>query len=132
LARNLGEQAVFSFAYLRDRIVGFGCSLHAGPTFQMLFVGLDYEVNRQSDLYFNLCYQELDFAMRHGAQTIVMGQTADTFKSRLRCGQRPLWFFVKLRGRCGFILRWFAHFLFPPAKPAPKAGPAARAKGRAH
>ena len=133
LARNLGEQAVFSFAYLRDRIVGFGCSLHAGPNFQMLFVGLDYDVNRQSDLYFNICYKELDFAMRHGAQTIIMGQTADTFKSRLRCRQRPLWFFVKLRGRFGFILRWFAHWLFPPPNPRRKpAVPLALDAGPGH
>lgn len=52
--------------------------------------------------------------------------TDDTFKSRLRCCQRPLWFFVKLRGRFGFILRWFARLLFPlpnsrrkPAMPLP-------------
>ena len=30
-------------------------------------------------LYFNLCYKELDFAMRHGMQTIFMGQTALVF-----------------------------------------------------
>lgn len=114
LARNLGEQVVFSFAYLRDRIVGFGCSLRAGPNFHMLFVGLDYDVNRQSELYFNLCYKELDFAMRHGTQTIFMGQTADVFKSRLRCCHQSLCFFVKLRGRIGFILRWFASLFFPP------------------
>jgi hypothetical protein len=84
----------------------------------MLFLGLDYDVNAQSELYFNLCYKELDFAMRHGTQTIFMGQTADVFKSRLRCCHRPLCFFVKLRGRLGFLLRWFAHLLFPPPKPA--------------
>ncbi len=118
LARNLGAQAVFSFAYLRDRIVGFGCSLRAGPNFHMLFVGLDYDVNGQSELYFNLCYKELDFAMRHGLQTIFMGQTADVFKSRLRCYHQPLCFFAKLRGRFGFLLRWFAHLFFPPPKAA--------------
>ena len=126
LARNLGERAVFSFAYLRDRIVGFGCSLRAGPNFQMLFLGLDYDVNRQSDLYFNICYKELDFAMRQGVQTIIMGQTADTFRSRLRCCQRPLWFFVKLRGRFSFILRWFAQLLFPTPKPASETSHVAR------
>ncbi len=113
LACNLGEQAVFSFAYLRDRIVGFGCSLRAGPNFHMLFLGLDYDVNARSELYFNLCYKELDFAMRRGTQTIYMGQTADVFKSRLRCCHRPLYFFVKLRGCFGFILRWFTRLLFP-------------------
>jgi predicted N-acyltransferase len=127
LARNLGDQAVFSFAYLRDRIVGFGCSLRASPNFHMLFVGLDYDVNRRSELYFNLCYKELDFAMRHGTHTIFMGQTADVFKSRLRCCQRRLYFFVKLRGRFGFILRWVADLFFPrPLEPAAETSRAAR------
>ena len=117
LAHNLREQAVFSFAYLGDRIVGFACSLRAGPNFHMLFLGLDYEVNRQSELYFNLIYKELDFAMRHGTQTIYMGQTADVFKLRLHCRQRPLYFFVKLRGPFGFLLRWVAQLFFPPHHP---------------
>ena len=121
LACNLGKQAVFSFAYRQNRIVGFGCSLIADPDFHMLFVGLDYDENRQSELYFNLCYKELDFAMRNGAKTVLMGQTADAFKSRLRCYHRPLYFYVRLRGPLGILLRWFSHVLFPPPKSASEA-----------
>ena len=98
LARQLGSRVVFTFVYKDGNIVGFNCSLRTASRYQLLFLGIDYELNRQSDLYFNIFYREMDFAMKNGARTIFMGQTSEAFKSRLDCQKRELCFYVGARG----------------------------------
>lgn len=112
LARQLGRRALFTFAYQGQRIVGFTCSLRSDSIFQMMFAGLDYAVNRQGDVYFNLIYKELDYAWRHGVSDIRLGQTADTFKARLGCRQHARYFFIKPHGVLAF-LRPLAGAFFP-------------------
>ena len=81
---------------------------------------MDYAVNRECDLYFNIMYDGLDCGLRSGASDICLGQTSYTFKSRLGCYQEPRVFFVKGRGLPGLALRVFAGVLFSPMKVAPK------------
>jgi Acetyltransferase (GNAT) domain len=79
-------------------IIAFGWCLHASSTYSMLYAGLDYRLNDQFDLYFNLMYAGLDRALRQGVSKIQIGQSASTFKSRLGCYSEPLYVFAKGRG----------------------------------
>jgi Acetyltransferase (GNAT) domain len=80
---------------LGPRPVAFGWCLRAGRTYHLLYAGLDYELNADVDLYFNLMYAWLDCGLRSGASRIEVGQTADDFKARLGCHPRPLYGFAK-------------------------------------
>jgi predicted N-acyltransferase len=113
LARQMGSHVLFTFATHEGEIVAFACSLHTATCYQMLFMGIDYELNRQTDLYFNIFYREMDWAMQRGVQTILMGQTADDFKSRLRCQQRPLHFYVRMQGLLRVCHGPLGRLLFP-------------------
>ena len=63
---------------------------------------------------------DLDYGIRTGSEQIFVGQSADDFKSRLGCVQRPLSIFVKMRSRVLHgLLRIFAPLFFPPHKLAP-------------
>jgi len=96
LLRRFGDRAALTIIYdSRDRPLATSLSLSAGPVYHLLYFGVDLESNRRYDAYFNLVYRELDHAMRRGAADIVVGQTADTFKSRLGCYQQPLYLYVK-------------------------------------
>jgi hypothetical protein len=78
------------------RIVAFGWCLHA-RSYHMLYAGLDYQLNHELDLYFNLVYASLDRALRKHVSRIELGLGADAFKARLGCYSEPLYVFAKGR-----------------------------------
>ncbi len=80
--------------------MAFGVSLCSGSVFHQLFVGFDYELNPQCDLYFNLFFNLMDYAWQQGAADIVLGQTSDTFKmQKLNAYQVPHIMYSKKLGR---------------------------------
>ena len=117
-------------------ILAFGWCLHASSTYSMLYAGLDYRLNDQFDLYFNLMYAGLDRALRQGVSKIQIGQSASTFKSRLGCYSEPLYVFAKGRGPLmSPLIRYGARLLIAekPAHPALdifKSGIAGRVEGK--
>ena len=98
LARRLPGRVGLTVVYHGDRVAAFNWNLLDGETYYFLFAGLDYELNPHVDLYFNLMYAEMDHAFRAGAETLVFGQTADDFKTRLGCHQERRFFYVAPSG----------------------------------
>lgn len=103
-----------------DRIVAFAWSLLAGGVYHDLFVGLDYDLDVDCDLYFNLMASDLDAAFQTEAREIHMGQTADVFKSRLGCRPQARYACVKtVPFWLALPFRATARWVFPPPPPAP-------------
>ena len=113
LARRLGDRVVVTQVRQEESTVAFGCGLMSDSEFHMMFMGLDYEANREGDVYFNLLYRDLDFAMQQGVSKIYVGQNAPEFKTRLGCVQQPRFFYVKGRGWVKPVLQMFSGMLFP-------------------
>jgi predicted N-acyltransferase len=106
-------------AYSKDStIIAFGWCLHASSTYSMLYAGLDYRLNDQFDLYFNLMYAGLDRALRKGVAKIQIGQSASTFKARLGCYSEPLYVFAKGLGPLMSPLIYYGANLLIAEKPA--------------
>ncbi len=121
LARQFPREIVFTVARKGDRIVGFVCSLLLNEQYFNLFCGIDYAVNEEADLYFNLLYKDADFALRQRVKTINVGQASYDFKSRMGCFTRPRSFFVKVRGwYMAPILHKLAPLFFPPPPQPPQ------------
>jgi Acetyltransferase (GNAT) domain len=100
-----------------SRIVAFGWCLHAGSSYHLLFAGLDYQLNEELDLYFNLMYAGLDRALRKQVSTIHVGQSADAFKARIGCNSEPLYVLAKgLKPLIALLVR-FAGSLLVLQKP---------------
>ncbi len=120
LTRQLPGRLALTLVYREDRVVACAWDLTDGRECHFLFLGLDYSQNKETDLYFNVVYQELDYAFRSGAEIIHVGQTADAFKTLLGCSGKPLSIYA--RG-VGLILPWLlrkcAGWLFPPRTPLP-------------
>jgi predicted N-acyltransferase len=96
LARQLPDNSLFSYVYRDDQVVGFLASLFSETTFHGLFVGLDYSLNSQSELYFNLLYHLVDVGLRRRSQEIYVGQTADEIKNyKLGAYQVPMSLYVR-------------------------------------
>ncbi len=116
LAAALGDEVLLTLIRREGRVCGFTFAVTRGGTHHNLYSGLDYAVNQEGDLYFNLFYLDLDAAFRAGASVVTMGQTSNSFKSRLGTNARKLWFFA--RGRPAIfheMLRFVAPLAFPKA-----------------
>jgi predicted N-acyltransferase len=118
LARQFPNESAFTLIYQDRRIVGFMCGLYHQGAYVNMFCGYDYELNRDSDLYFNLMYEDLDFALRQKVKSIHVGQTANDFKSRMGCFLQPRWFYIKAPfSPLQHLLRASCPYLFPAATP---------------
>jgi hypothetical protein len=121
LARQFPQEIAFTLIYQGERVVAFVCGLFHGDEYLNLFCGVDYRLNEEADLYFNLMFHDTDFALRSGVRSLHVGQTADDFKSRMGCYTRPRYFYVKVRDPLGAsLLRAARPWLFPPVVPVPE------------
>ncbi len=120
LVRALPEYVGLTAVRHQDRIVAFAWRLFADGVYHDLFVGIDYNLEIDCDLYFNLMACDLDMAFQAGTREIQMGQTADTFKSRLGCHQEARYVGVKtLPFWLRLPFRAAARWIFPLPSPLP-------------
>ncbi len=97
LGRRFGADASLTCIYLGERLAGFTLGIMHNGGYYNMNSGLDYELNPLGDVYFNLFYNDLDFAWKRGAKQIDLGLTSDDFKSRLGTEIEPLYLFIDAR-----------------------------------
>jgi predicted N-acyltransferase len=114
LARQFPDDIYLILARHEDRIVGFACGLRSRPTGTPLFVGLDYQYNRQGDVYFNLVFALLGQMLGDGVSHACCGADSDEFKAKLGCHQRRNYVFVRATNWLRWLLPRFSSTLFPP------------------
>lgn len=115
MARQLPDHCEFQFVLNGDRVVGFGlCALNDGEYFA-LYAGLDYELNREADIYFNLLYRVIGDAAGHGSSLVEIGQNADVLKcTKLGAIQSRRSVYVRGSNRiANWIIGKFFNQLFP-------------------
>jgi predicted N-acyltransferase len=95
IAVEVGSQADLITLLKDSKIIAFGWALRDGSTYHLTYAGIDYSLNHEFDLYFNLMYAMLDRALRSGCEMINVGQTASAFKARLGCENEPRYEFAK-------------------------------------
>jgi hypothetical protein len=118
LVRQLPGLVRLNAVYRQNRIVAFGWCLAASQEYHCLFGGVDYALNGECDLYFNMVYHSLDNAFQHGGRVIHAGQTADSFKANLGLCGKPRYFYVRGTGHMvSWLLKRMAQQLFPPRPP---------------
>lgn len=108
MAARLNDQVLLTVIRRKGRVCAFTFSITRGGTHYNMYSGLDYAMNNEGDLYFNLFYHDMDRAFRDGATSMHLGQTSDDFKSRLGTRAEPLWFFAKSPSE--FMNRIFQRF----------------------
>jgi predicted N-acyltransferase len=121
LAAQLPGRVSLTVVYRQERPIAFAWGLSADPESYGLFCGIDADHNAECDLYFNVVYQYLDYAFRRGCRRITLGQTAESFKTRLGCVGEARHVYARGAGPLvSWVLRRSAGFLFPerPITPA--------------
>jgi hypothetical protein len=120
LALRLDGQIELIAVRKDSRIVAFASCLHAQSAYYTMYGGLDYRLNHEFDLYFNLVYALIEHGLRKRVATIVFGMGSDAVKTRIGCHPEPLYVFVK---GCGplmsFMVRVAGRFLIAPEAATP-------------
>jgi hypothetical protein len=114
LAARLDHEVLLTVIRRDARVCAFTFSITRGRQHYNMYSGLDYALNGEGDLYFNLFYNDMDRAFRDGVTSMHLGQTSDEFKSRLGTRAESLWFFAKSPSAViNRILHRFAPLMFP-------------------
>jgi predicted N-acyltransferase len=96
IARQMPDNSLFTYIFQGERIVAFAATLTVEDVFDQMFVGYDYELNPECDLYFNLFFEAVAAAFERRPRRIYIGQTSDDFKHQKLSGfQIPLSIYVK-------------------------------------
>ncbi len=66
LARRLPDNTSFTYVYRGDEVVAYAASVFSETTFHGVVLGIDYDLNREYELYFNVLFKALDVAFRRG------------------------------------------------------------------
>jgi predicted N-acyltransferase len=118
LGRQFGDDASLTCIYDGQKLVAFTIGLARGPIYHNLYSGRDYDFPAEADLYFNLFYNDLDFAWRRGAKEVHLGQTSDHFKSRLGTQSEPMYLFVRpINPLVRWGLKTFSKWALPKVEP---------------
>lgn len=98
LAINCPDDSCFTIIRKEGKIVGF-CSAIASPgAHNMLYCGLDYSLNADADLYFNIIFRGLAQGLKPGVRMVHIGAGADEFKQHMGCEPEILSVYVKAVG----------------------------------
>ncbi len=129
MVRQLPNNCEICLAMKDDTVLAFGLCLYNEQEYHPLFLGIDYERNRDYDLYFNVMYRSLEDAHRHRTSLVVLGQNADECKTtKLGSSQTRRYFFIKGVGVVReHLLRLLSKQLFPARPMSVPFTPAARA-----
>jgi predicted N-acyltransferase len=116
IARQMPDGSLFTYIFQGERIVAFAATLTVEEVFDQMFVGYDYDLNPECDLYFNLFFEAVSAAFERGPQRIYVGQTSDEFKhQKLSSFQIPLSIYVKgTHPLVNTLLKTAFGLFFPP------------------
>ena len=107
LVYNMNGQIELIALTKDSRIIAFGWCVWDDITYHMMYAGLDYRLNNEFDLYFNMVYLSFDRAFRRRVKRIHVGQTATAFKSRMGCVSEPRYIYTK---GIGFFMSGLFHY----------------------
>lgn len=115
VGRRFGDDASLTLLCIGERVAGWTFGIVVGREYHDLYIGIDYALNGDADVYFNLYYHDLDRVFRCGCTCVHLGQTSDEFKTRLGCEPRELSFYVRASSSLVHAgLRRAARWVFPP------------------
>jgi hypothetical protein len=81
LKRQLGDRFVITGYMLRGELIAFRTAIIHGGVLEAHYIGLNYGLNRELDLYQNILYGLIDDAISHRCVKVYYGRTALEIKS---------------------------------------------------
>ncbi|MBL7884945.1 MAG: hypothetical protein JNL69_12810 [Bacteroidia bacterium] len=114
MKNELKEEFTFTAYYLNKKIVGFKTSFLLKNELEAHFIGLDYEINKEYELYQNILYDYVNEGIEYGAKKIYLGRTASEIKSNVGAKAYELTCYIRHRNPLSNrIIKPFIDYLKP-------------------
>ena len=110
LKKNYGDTFEVTGMFDGDIMVGFFSAFTAGDTYEMYYVGFDYEQNTQHQLYFNILFAGLDKAIQQKKKFLNLGRTSFDAKASMGAHAVSQDYFFKAPGVPDRVVDWFANY----------------------
>ncbi|HWY38053.1 MAG TPA: hypothetical protein VNY73_05810 [Bacteroidia bacterium] len=101
--------------FLNDRLVGFDSGYFTDKyTLEAHYIGLDYEVNKEYELYQNILYHFIEVAITGRKKTLDLGRSASEIKSTVGAKPHDLVCYIRPQNTLSqVVLNPFINFLQP-------------------
>ncbi len=83
MKRELKTDFVFTAYYFENKLVGFRTSFVLDKAIEAHFIGIDYELNKQLELYQNILYDYVKETIFMRTEQLFLGRTASEIKSTI-------------------------------------------------
>lgn len=113
--RLFGEDFTVNGFFLEGKLLAFGTSMVLeGKSLEAHYIGFDYELNKEFDLYQNLLYCAINEGIKHKCKTVNLGRTASEIKTTVGAKPEDLICYIKPQNTISkLILKPFISFLQP-------------------
>jgi hypothetical protein len=100
--------------FLDNRMVSFASGFYLPTEIEAHYVGFDYEINKEYELYQNILYSYIEEAITTQKQSINLGRTASEIKTTVGAKAHELICYIKPQNTVSkLILKPFMQFLQP-------------------
>lgn len=116
MKREMKDDFVFTAYYFQQKLVGFRSTFVLKNEIEAHFIGIDYELNKQLELYQNMLYDYVREAIAAKTGKLILGRTASEIKSTIGAEAVELKCYIRhhnpLSNR---IIKPFVEYLKPAA-----------------
>ncbi len=114
MKKVLGDKFTFVAYYQNEKIIGFKTTFILKNAIEAHFVGLNYEVNKEVELYQNILYDYVKEAIGNNVQQLFLGRTASEIKSTIGAESQELMCYIRHRNPfSNRIIKPFIDYLKP-------------------
>jgi hypothetical protein len=114
MKKVLGNQFNFVGYYFDKKIIGFRTSFILENRIEAHFIGIDYSVNKELDIYQNILYDYVKESLQNKAKQLFLGRTASEIKSTLGAEALELTCYIRHRNPLSNqIIKPFVEYLKP-------------------
>lgn len=83
MKKEMKDDFVFTAYYYEQNMVGFRSTFILNKEVEAHFIGIDYELNKQLEIYQNMLYDYVKHAIANKAKKLILGRTASEIKSTI-------------------------------------------------
>jgi predicted N-acyltransferase len=114
LKRTMGDKFNFVAYYHSNELVGFRSTFMLKNAVEAHFIGLDYKINKELELYQNILYDYIQEAIDNRKQQVFLGRTASEIKSTVGAEAYQLTCYIRHRNSLSNrIIKPFVDYLKP-------------------
>jgi hypothetical protein len=114
MKKELGSQFNFVAYYFDQKFIGFRTTFILENGIEAHFIGLDYSLNKELDVYQNILYDYVKESLQNKAKLLFLGRTASEIKSTLGAEALELTCYIRHRNPLSNrIIKPFVDYLKP-------------------